>query len=158
MNGMITGTIETLDNIESLLNVNLSDLAALPDLKVPPLGRYKLAVTTKTSSDDAQHPALSIWYEVLECLEQVNADDIPAKVGDTFSVQYTIDNKWGLGKLQKGLQVYSMYFNQENIGEIVSLIEGIQINGTVKRREDKKTLDDDGNPRIYGSVVNIEIL
>jgi hypothetical protein len=37
-------------------------------------------------------------------------------------------------------------------------MEGVQIEGTVRQREDKKNLDDDGKPRIYGTVVNVEIL
>lgn len=154
---LMPGTIETLDSLDSLLNTDLSELAALPDLKVPPLGRYKFGLTTSTK-EDGEHPAVVLKYEILECVEQVNEADVPAKVGDIFMVNYTIDNKYGLGKLQKDLQVYATYFNITNIGEILTNMEGVQIIGTVKRREDKKNLDDEGNPRVYGTVVNIEIM
>ena len=150
------GTIETLDNLESLFNTDLTELAGLPDLKVPPIGRYALGVTVSTK-EEGEHPQVVIKYEIVECLEQVNTDDTPAKVGDLFTVNYNIDNKYGMGKLEKDLQVYSTFFNTTNIGEILQNMEGVQITGTVKRREDKKTLDDDGNPRVYGTVVNVEI-
>ena len=154
---MLAGTIETLDSVDALLNTELSELAALPDFKVPPLGRYKFGVTTATK-EDGDHPQVVVTYELIECVEQVNAEDVPAKPGDIFSVNYTIDNKFGLGKLQKDLQPYSEYFNVTNIGDILQNMEGVQITGTVKRREDKKNLDDEGNPRVYGTVVNVEIM
>ena len=151
------GTVETVDDVNTLLSMELSDLAALPDIKVPPTGRYTFGITVETK-DDGKHPTVQVKYEVVDIVEQVNADETPAKVGDAFFVNYTIDNKWGLGKLNKDLEVYSKYFNLTNIGEIIGAMEGIQIKGTVKHRADTKNLDDEGNPRVYGSVVNVEIL
>jgi hypothetical protein len=152
----LAGTIETIDNLDALLATDLSELAELADIKVPPIGRYTLGISVSTKDDKV--PQVLVKYEIISCIEQVNAEDIPAKGGDSFFVTYNIDNKYGLGKLQKDLQVYAEYFNQSNIGDILESMEGVQIEGTVRQREDKKNLDDDGKPRIYGTVVNVEIL
>src|ERR1017187_3761653 len=155
----VQGTIETLYDIDSLLNTDLTELAALADIKVPPIGRYTLGITSSTKESDGKSaPQVVVKYEVIACLEQVNAEEVPAKIGDSFFTNFNINNRYGLGLLQNSLTTFSDHFGVTNIGELLGLMEGVQINGTVKQRKDMKTLDDDGNPRVYGTVVNVEIL
>ena len=151
------GTINSIDSVDSLFATDLAELADLADLRVPPVGRYELSVEVRTK-DDSDKPSISIDYTVVAILEQINPEEVPAKVGDKFGVLYSISNEYGLGKLKKDLKPYSDYFNTSNIGELVEQMDGCIIAGTVRQRADKKNLDDSGNPRIYGSVVNVEVI
>ncbi len=149
--------IKTLDDLNVLLDTELSDLADLPELKVPPVGRYTLCVATKTK-DDGEHPQVVIEYSVVEVGELADPDETPPNVDDKFFVNYNIDNEYGLGKLKKDLAAFGTALCITKIGELLTAMDGLVVKGTVKRREDKKNLDDDGKPRVYGTVVGVEVL
>ena len=156
MNDATVGTVTNAGDVNSLLGMELSELADLAEIKVPPVGRYQFSLETSTK-DTGTHPQVLFAYTILGIVEQVNATDVPAKLGDKFYVSYNIDNEFGLGGLKKDLKLYAAHFNTSNIGELLTHMDGVMIAGTVKQRVDKTKLDDDGNPRVYGSVVNVEI-
>lgn len=156
MTELNTGAIKQLDEIQSLLDADLADLADLADFKVPPLGRYTLGLSVETK-DIGGHPAVIFNYDVQGIIEQVNAEDTPATIGDKFGENFNIDNEFGLGKLKKSLKPYAAFFSTSSIGQLLECMDGVVIEGTVKRREDAIKLDDDGKPRVYGSVVNVEV-
>ncbi len=148
--------LKQFDDIAALLDADLSDLADLADFKVPPVGRYLIGVSVETK-EIGDHPAVVVNYDIQEVLELSDPEATPPTIGDKFSENFNIDNEYGLGNLKKYLKPYSAYFNTGNIGELLQVMDGIVITGTVKRREDKNKTDDEGKPRVYGSVVNIEV-
>jgi hypothetical protein len=150
------GLMEFAD-VASLLDTELSDLASLEEFKVPPVGRYVMQVETETK-DDGEHPKVVITYTMMEVKEVVNADDVPPKPGDKFSESFNIDNKYGVGKLKKILLPYAAHFGTTKTGETLEVLEGCMIEGTVRRREDKKNQDDEGNNRVYGTVVAVTVI
>ena len=149
--------LKTFDDVSNLLDTDLQDLADLADFKVPAAGRYRLGLSVETK-EVGGHPAVVFNYDVQEVLELANPEDTPPTIGDKFGENFNIDNEFGTGKLKKVLKPYAAHFNASNIGQLLSTLDGIVITGTVKRREDKEKLDDDGNKRVYGSVVNVEIM
>lgn len=153
---LANGNMKSFDNIESLLDAELSDIADLADFKVPALGRYKLSLSVETKEING-NAAVVFNYEVLEVIEMTNADDTPPTIGDKFGEQFTIANEFGVGKLKKSLKPYADHFGVSKIGELLPMLDGVLIDGTVKRREDAAKLDDDGKPRVYGSVVNVTV-
>lgn len=150
------GTLKQFDSALSLLSTDLSELADLPDFKVPPAGRYKLNLCAETKEINGRD-SIVFNYEVLETLELSNPEDTPPTIGDKFGEQFSITNEFGVGKLKKVLKPYADSFSVTNIGELLGLLDGVIIDGTVKRREDKKNSDDEGKPRVYGSVVNVTV-
>jgi hypothetical protein len=156
MNEITAGNLKEFESIESLLDTDLTDLADLADFKVPAAGRYALSVDVE-HKDINGHPAIVFNYSVLETLELANPEDAAPTIGDKFGENFNVDNEFGVGKLKKALKPYAENFSVNNIGELLGMLDGLVIHGTVKRREDKKATDDDGKPRVYGSVVNVEI-
>lgn len=148
--------LKTLDDVQGLLDADLADLADLADFRVPAAGRYGMSLSVETKTI-GEHPAVVFTYEVTEVIELANPEDAAPTIGDKFGENFNIDNEYGLGKLKKSLKPYAEFFNTSNIGQLLSSMDGITITGTVKRREDKEKLDDDGNKRVYGSVVNVEV-
>lgn len=150
------GTLKIFDGIDSLLNTDLTELADLADFKVPAAGRYTLNVSAETK-EIGTHPAVCLNYEVMGIVELADPESVPPTIGDKFGENYNIDNEYGVGRLKKALQPYAASLNIGNIGELLEALQGIVITGTVKRREDKEKVDDDGNKRVYGSVVNVAV-
>lgn len=150
------GKMKQFEELQSLLDADLADLADLADFKVPPVGRYTLGLSVETK-EIGGHPAVIFNYDVQSIIEQVDPDAPAATIGDKFCENFNIDNEFGLGKLKKSLKPYAAFFSTTNIGTLLSMLDGIVIDGTVKRREDAAKLDDDGKPRVYGSVVNVTV-
>lgn len=150
------GVLKQFDSADQLLGIDLAELADLADFKVPAPGRYALSVSAEIKEINSK-PAVVFNYEVLEVKELSNPEDVPPTIGEKFSESFQIGNEIGTGKLKKTLLPYAQAFGQTNIGELLTLIDGVVIEGTVKVRHDREKVDDDGKPRVYGSVVNVVV-
>lgn len=137
-------------------DLDFDDLPELPSFAVPPMGTYtlKLVITSKVV---AKKPAIEFEYEVMELLEQVDPTEVPATIGNKFSVAYFLDNEFGQGKLKKSLMPLKEFFGTGNVAAIAEgCAGGLVVTGTVKSRLDSKgNLDNDGNPKKYADVVNL---
>jgi hypothetical protein len=55
------------DNVASLLDSNLDDLADLPEFKVPPAGAYNAVILRIEEKSIGSHPAVEMSVVLLSC-------------------------------------------------------------------------------------------
>lgn len=142
--------ISALDSA-SLLNTDLADLVDLPDFKVPNNGYYKLSLECEVKEVNGAD-AVTVYYTVLETLELADPAAEPAKVGDQFSDLFSLGNEFGVGKLKKFLQPFSVAFGTSNIGALIEQLQGVQVFATVRQRKDKKD-----ETKVYAIVEGITV-
>lgn len=93
------------EQLMSLLDTEIADLADLPEFKVPDTGVYRFHVTGQAKSINNK-PAVVLTHEVLELME-IADDSIPeeerAKAGDKFDVAFIlIDNEGKKSEIAEG--------------------------------------------------------
>jgi len=120
-----------------LLSTDLSDLADLPDYKVPSNGYFKLSLDVEVKQVNGKD-AVTANYTVLETLELADPAATPPTVGDQFGEMFSLDNEFGVGKLKKFLAPFAAAFGTTNIGGLLEQLNGVQVFATVRQRADKK--------------------
>jgi hypothetical protein len=155
-----------LDQLDMLLDKNLSDVEDLPEyLESVPKGFYKLKVVKRESktvemedpddkSKKKKTPIIQWTYEIVEALELEDQTIEVPKPGSRFNESIFF------GDVEKGTQVVKAKFKEiaesQGIGNVKELVEfvkeGLEVCGFVKTTKDKKKED-----KYYIRVENVRM-
>lgn len=126
---------------EALLDKNLDDIDDLPGFMTPSNGVYLLKFSTSTKVVNDKH-AVSADFEVLECVEQNNAEDPATPPGTKFNVLFFLENEFGIGKLKELLKPISEHFGVPSLSVLVTeTCKDLEITAKVKQRKNKEDPD-----------------
>lgn len=139
----------------SLLDKSIDEIEDLAGFEVPVPGVYtlKFALAPKVINDK---DAVEASFEVIECVEQVNGDDVPTKPGTKFSVAYFLDNDIALGRMKALVAPIANHFGESNLATLVTQTcaadQSLIVQAKVKRRADKNDKD-----KFYADVSELVI-
>jgi len=139
-----------------LLDKSIDDIEDLPGFEVPVNGVYSLKFSTalkvvKMKGKDAD--CVEANFEVIECLEQNDAEATPTKAGTKFSMLFNVENDIAAGKMKELLAPIAAHFQESDLAKLVTeTCKDLIITATIKRRADKEDPD-----KFYPSVSNVLI-
>lgn len=139
-------TQAAFENLDALLDASMDDLADLPPMGVPPTGNYQLSVTaSREASQDKKSEYFKFSYEVVEIGEVKNDEEAnDVKVGMKFTEMFSpfkkdgTMNDLGIGFLKERAAPFAAHFGTQRLGDTIQQIQGVVINATLTRRQDKK--------------------
>lgn len=125
------------DNVSSLLDSNLDDLADLPEFVVPPAGAYTATILDVLEKKIGEHPAVEFKFKLDSTVELASATDAPVKDGTECGVAFMLDNEFGVGKLKAVLKPLQTAFGTTTARETMQQAKGAQIMLVTKVRSGK---------------------
>jgi len=144
-----TTNLDNLDDIESLLDRNLDDIADLPEFKTFPDGIHKVTIQWQRKdiekAVDGQkkkvpHMELTMVYiETLELANQSDSANLP-KPGDKCSTAYDITNEFAMGALKKATKTMAEQY-EGNLLRTIKETNGFEVAVVMKHRKDKQDKD-----------------
>jgi len=147
--------LDNLDDIDSLLDKNLDDIADLPSFDTWPKGVHKAIITwerkdiEKTvdgSKKKVPHMQLNMAFlETLELEDTSFSGKLP-QVADKMNTAYDLTNEFALGALKKAVASLSPRFNG-NLKETIKGTNGFEVAIVLKHRKDKNDKD-----RVYPQI------
>jgi len=141
-------------NLDQLMTSSLDDLADLPTFEAPPNGSYRLDLSVEAKKKDDGKDVIVFTYLVDACVEQANAADKPAEVGQKFTEQFQLANETGAGFFKRAAAVLMPAIGASTFPEFFEKAKNLKVFGVVKQRKVTK----DGEDRIYASVENLQVL
>jgi len=142
------------DNISSLLDANLDDLADLPEFVVPPAGAYNATIISIEEKKIGEHPAVEMKFKLNETRELASATDAPVAPGTECSVSFMLDNEFGVGGMKAALAPLKAAFGTGSARETMEAARGAGIMLVTKVRNGKG----DNADKKYLGVHKIEVL
>ena len=142
------------DNISSLLDANLDDLADLPEFVVPPAGAYHATILSIEEKKIGEHPAVEMKFSLQETLELSNATDAPVAPGTECSVSFMLDNEFGVGGMKAALKPLQVALGTASARETMEAAKGCSIMLVTKVRSGKGENAD----KKYLGIHKIEVL
>lgn len=140
------------DDLDALLDKNLSEIDDLPSFVVPPKGTYIFLVSggRKRINDI---PYVTFDLEVVSTIKLQNDGDKPPAEGDKTGVMFNLDNEFGEGNMKAFLAPFAAHFGTDNVKELVKHhIQNVRISATLDHQVDKKD-----KTKIYARPKNIVI-
>jgi len=144
-------------NLDQLMSASLDDLADLPTFEAPPNGSYRLDLTVEAKKKDDGKDVVVFKYIVDACVEQANAAEQPAEIGQLFQEQFQISNDVGAGFFKLNAAVLMPAIGASNFAEFFEKAKGLKVFGVVKQRK-VESKEAGEPPRIYASVSNLQVL
>jgi len=144
----------SLDNISSLLDANLDDLADLPEFVVPPAGAYMATIVAITEKKVGEHPAVEFKFRLDSTVELASATDAPVKDGTECGVAFMLDNEFGVGKLKAVMKPLQVACGTSTVRETMLAAKGCSIMLVTKVRSGKGDKAD----QKYLDVHKVEVL
>lgn len=133
-----------INAFDAIFDRQLEELAELPAFTPPPTGTYNLTCTVTYKTINSK-PAVEASFKVLDCIEQADAAEAPAKPGQEFSNAFILlkddktRNDFAEGMMREFLGYFTEHCGTSNIKELVDgRIKDVQITAVVKRKQDKK--------------------
>lgn len=123
-------------DLNSLLDMNLDDLADLPAFEIYPAGAHKVRIGWETKSINS-HPSLELKMAYLECIELSSPGDKVPDIGTECSVLFMLDNEFGQGKLKAAVSKLRDFFGTSNLFQIVEQSQGLEVTVVTKIRQNK---------------------
>lgn len=127
--------------IDSILDMNLEDLADMPAFFVPPNGAYSATILSMASKKIGDHPAVEVNFRIDAVLELADTAATPPPVGTETSTSYMTDNEYGVGALKELLKPLGSATGASNVASIMAAAKGMQVMIVTKNRwsKDKTT-------------------
>lgn len=113
-----------------LLTADFADLPVAASYRIPPSGAYRFKVTGKFGASKAGKPMVTTDYEVLEVINQADANEQAAVVGDKFSQYFMWGDERGMGDIQGFVAPFVKHFGVSRIGDL--LVSEHNMNGLIK--------------------------
>lgn len=140
------------NDIASILDSTLDDLADLPAFQPFPVGSHRATIHFSVKEVN-KSPAVELEMKAIETVELADAADQPVKAGDTTNVLFQLDNEFGQGKLKDLLKVLGASFAGSTSREIMEAANGAECLITTKIRVNKNNKD-----QRYTDIVNLQVL
>jgi Cys-tRNA synthase (O-phospho-L-seryl-tRNA:Cys-tRNA synthase) len=144
------------DITANLLDMNLDELADLPEFVVPPAGAYQATLLSFESKKIGDHPAieLKVRFDVVE--ELADKTEAAPAVGTESSVSYMLDNEFGVGALKALLKPLAAHFSTATANETMAASKGAQVLLVTTVRKGKKGTD--AEDKRYLGISKIAVL
>ena len=124
------------DNLDSLLEGSIDDLADLPEFAVFPNGVHRVRIKWE-SKEVNKHPALELKMTLIETVEMANAADPVLAAGAESSVLYMLDNEFGQGKMKEIMKTLSAATGTAKSKETMEASNGMEVQVVTKVRQNK---------------------
>lgn len=159
-------TLETtsLDDLDSLLDKNLDDIADLPEFKTFAAGVHKSILNWKVKEIEKnvdgtkkKVPHIECSLTLVETLEHADAkdNDNPGKAGDKCSTAYDLTNENAMGALKKATLNLGAHLGTKNLKEIIKATEGFEVAAVTTQRKDR---DFASNGRVYLQIQDMLVV
>jgi hypothetical protein len=126
----------------SLLSGSIDDIDDLPGFEVPVPGIYSLKFSTGlkvVAMKGKDTDCVEANFEVIECIEQNDPDEVPTKAGTKFSMLFQLGNEISEGKMKEVLLPIAAHFQERNMAKLITdVCKDLIIAAKVKRRADKE--------------------
>lgn len=142
------------DNISSLLDSNLDDLADLPEFVVPPAGAYNATILSVEEKKIGDHPAVEAKFKLMETMELASASDAPVAPGTECGVSFMLDNEFGVGGMKAFLKPLQVALGTSSARETMAGAKGMSIMLVTKVRSGKG----DNADKKYLGIQKVEVL
>ena len=116
-----------VDNISSLLDLNLDDLDDLPEFVVPPAGSYSAVILSCEEKMIGTHPAVEMKFKLLETMELANPSEVHVADGTECGVAFMLDNKYGVGDMKASLAPIKAALGTTSARETMAACKGLAI-------------------------------
>lgn len=138
-------------DLDSLLDMDLDDIADLPEFKVFPAGAHRCTMKLEKKMIGT-HPAWELGLKLQETLELTDAAEVAPEAGTESSVAYMMDNEFGQGKFKELVKPLAAHYGVTKIGEVVEQSNGAEVVVVTKVRQNKE------KTQSYLDVVSIEVV
>lgn len=149
-----------MNDLDSLLDGTLDDLADMPAFKALPAGSHRATVSFGMKEVNKQMcPELNVV--VVETMELSNESDTPAAPGDKTSVLYMFKktdgtaNEIGQGQFKNIMKSLAEHFGAKSPRLLMEEVKGAEVLITTKVRIDKRDANDH---KFYTDVVSLMVL
>lgn len=129
------------DMTANLLDMNLDDLADLPEFIVPPAGAYQATILSMEAKKIGDHPAVEVKFRLNTVEELSDASEAPPAAGTECSTSFMTDNEFGVGALKALLKPLGAHFGIANVRELMAASANAEILLVTKVRKGKKGTD-----------------
>lgn len=126
------------DNSLDILDVNIMDLPDLPSYKPFPVGFHKASITFEVKVINKK-TALVFKITYIECIEQADPEETPARPGDETSVSFFIGkgNEISEGFLKELIEPATKELNIQSLRDFVNYADGMTFGIATAHRFDK---------------------
>lgn len=139
-----------MSDLSSLLDMQLDQLADLPEFKVYPPGAHKVTVELEAKKI-GEHPAVELKMAYREVVELANpTDEVPA-AGTECSVAFMLDNEFGQGNLKRVVTPLAKHFGVSKLDEVAEQLKGMEVTVVTKVRQNKE------KTQTYCDIISITI-
>lgn len=139
-------------NLSSLLDMQLDDLADLPEYVRINKGAHRVTVEF-IAKQVGDHPAWELKMKLLETLELSDSSDTPQAPGIESSCVYMMDNEYGAGEFKSIMKPIAAALGVTNIGQIIEAIKGSEAAVVIGWRHAK-----DDKDKIYLQVKSLTLV
>lgn len=144
------------DMTADLLDMNLDDLADLPEFIVPPAGAYQATIISLESKKIGDHPAVEVKFKLNTVEELSDPSEAPPASGTECSTSFMTDNEFGIGALKALLKPLATHFGTRSANETMAAAKGAEVLLVTKVRKGKKGTDSED--KRYLAVHKVDVL
>jgi hypothetical protein len=129
-------------SMDDLLDMNLDDLADMPEFLVPPAGAYLATIVGIVKKDINKHPAFEATFRITDVVELADPTDTPPAPGTETSTAFMMDNELGQGSFKEFIKPIAQQLNMSKVSEVVEAAKGLQIMlvTVVRHKKDDKSV------------------
>lgn len=135
----------TEQNLDAMLDIELDDLADLPEFICPPAGAYKL-LAKEFRVDTTEEGALIIFLKFgLITIELANEADTPLEAGTEIEYRYDLSNEFSQGALKKVLSQYKEVLQATSLRQVKEVFTGTEATAVLTTRVAKQSAEQKAN-------------
>jgi hypothetical protein len=140
------------NDIDSLLDGTLDDIADLPEFKAYPPGTH-LVLSSMALKDINDSKAVEFSFKYMEASELANSQDAAPKQGDESSTLFMLNNEFGAGNFKRFAEKYAEKFGPGTNREIIEGWTDLECVIVTTLRQDKNDKD-----KVYLNVKELEFI
>lgn len=140
-------------DINSILDATLDDIADLPAFKTFPAGSHVVVIKFEEKKV-GDNPCVELKMTAKETMELANPSDIAPAPGDETSVLFLLNNEFGLGKFKEVLKPLGEHFGTIVPRQIMEAANGAECLATTKVRKGKKDRADE----TYTDIFKLQVI
>lgn len=143
----MTNENQTINSIDDILDMQLDDLADMPEFKPFPDGVHRVILNFKQEPVN-NIPSITIKLTAQETLEATNPDGNVVKQGDTTNILLMLKNKNGStnefsqGTLKMVLGALAPTLGTKGVSDTMAAAEGMEVAVVTKQRANKSDPND----------------
>ena len=137
-------------SMDDLLDMNLDDLADMPEFLVPPAGAYAATIKSITKKEINKHPSFEVTFILNDVVELADATEKPPEKNAETSTAFMMDNEIGQGSFKEFLKPLAAHLGTGKVSEIIEQAKGLQILLLTEVRKGKDKNDGSERPKYLG--------